>query len=481
MAMFTDQSCAPDQSLIHGGFSAVDAAGVVAGVAGAARGSGGDCPVGGCVDPGSLKISDLKDLVVGLVSERACVEGRYVAALGELTSRIGSQAAAHLLRDLTRMNAPQARSESRLAESLVEHDFTETLDAMRAGRVQMSHARVIAREAPKKHRRSEEDFLELSRLYPSDLIARHPFAYQSQQVDADVAAETAAKDLSPADAELALQRHRRWASLRMGDDGMWHLHAKFDFLTGRQLSGALQAAVRSARRRHERANDRHPNTPDSNDSTPDGDRHASTPGGDAGSGVAAGPTRAQLTADAFADLMLGSDTARRAATSLVIVADYDTVNDRLANPRLDDGTPLSAQQLIDHGTGANVLAAMFNADWSQLALGRTRNANDAQRLILAVRDQGCIGCELTAEHTQAHHIDHYEHDGLTEIPNLASMCPDCHNDLHQHHRRIHTPPNGKPQLQPPLPHNTDPPERSPTSNPATQHQPEPAPHQPAPT
>ena len=89
---------------------------------------------------------------------------------------------------------------------------------------------------------------------------------------------------------------------------------------------------------------------------------------------------------------------------MLIIADYDIANDRLANPRLDDGTPLSAQMLADYAVDANVLPAVFSSDWSQLALGRTRNANDAQRLILAVRDGGCIGCDLTSEHTQAHHI-----------------------------------------------------------------------------
>ena len=60
--------------------------------------------------------------------------------------------------------------------------------------------------------------------------------------------------------------------------------------------------------------------------------------------------------------------------------------------RLDDGTPLSAQMLAEHAVDAKVLPAVFKADWSELALGRSRNASDTQRLVLAVRDGGCIGC-----------------------------------------------------------------------------------------
>ena len=387
------------------------------------------------VDLGALSNSALEDRVVGLVAERARVEGEYLAALGELTSRCGAQSAAWQLREFTRMNSAQARTESRLAESLVEHDLTATLDALTAGEIQTSHAKVIAREAPQKHRRSEDEFLELCRAYPSDTVARNPLAYESLAVYADLEAEAAAAGLGPIDAELALQRFERSGSMRMGDDGMWHLHAKLDFIAGRQVSAAIQAAVRSQRHRN---NDNNFNN-NANDN-------------DDGSGDE--PTRAQLTADAISDLIAGTDKTRRAATNLLIIADYDIANDRLANPRLDDGTPLSARQLAEYAVDANVLAAVFSADWSQLALGRTRNASDAQRLILAARDGGCIGCELTSEHTQAHHIQYFENNGETEVPNLASLCEPCHHGLHQHDTEIETPPDGRPRLLPPEHHHT---------------------------
>ena len=399
------------------------------------------------VDLAALTNSALEDRVVGLVALRARVEGEYLAALGELTSRCGAQSAAWQLREFTRMNSSQARTESRLAESLVEHDLTATLDALTAGEIQASHAKVIAREAPKQHRRSEEDFLELCRTYPSDTVARNPLAYESLAVYADLAAEAAAAGLSPIDAELALQRFERSGSMRMGDDGMWHLHAKLDFITGREVSAAIQAAVRSQRHRNNDNNLRASfgNGNNSNGNAND-DNNGSGSGSDDGGGE---PTRAQLTADAISDLIAGTANTRRAATSLLIIADYDIANDRLANPRLDDGTPLSAQMLADYAVDANVLPAVFSADWSQLALGRTRNANDAQRLILAARDGGCIGCERTSEHTQAHHIQYFENNGLTEIPNLASLCEPCHHGLHQHDTKIETPSDGRPRLLPP--------------------------------
>ena len=54
---------------------------------------------------GELSYRELKDRVMTLAGERARVEGEYLAALGEMTSRVGVQAAAHHLRELTRMNS----------------------------------------------------------------------------------------------------------------------------------------------------------------------------------------------------------------------------------------------------------------------------------------------------------------------------------------------------------------------------------------
>ena len=417
----------------------------------------------GCPELGALSYSELRDRMVELVAERNRIEGEYLAVVGELTSRHGTGAVAYELRDLTRMNSSQARTESRLAHRLAAGGMSATVAALRAGEIHISHAKVIAREAPKAHRRSEASFLGLCRAYPSDTVARHTLAYESQQVYADLAAEAAAKGLGPIDAEHALQRHQRWASMRKGDDGMWNLRAKLDAITGRHLNIAPQAAVRAARHRHDNS------SADTANDTGNGPDEGNDTGSEAT--VRAEPTHAQLTADALCDLVAGTHTARRANTSLLVIADYDTVNDTLANPRLDDGTPLSAQMLAKHATDANVLPAVFKADWSELALGRTRNASDAQRLILAARDGGCIGCEHTTEHTEAHHINHYNNGGPTDIANLASLCRPCHKDLHQHHRKITTPPNGRPRLQPPEPTNTKSSSRHPTESTATARSP----------
>ena len=345
-------------------------------------------------DPAKLSGGELADRVVDLAEARARLDGEYLAALGELAARDGAQGAAHLLREMTRMSAAEARGNARLALDLHENDFGDTLEAMRGGEVNLSHARVIAREAPRKHRRSETEFLELCRAHPADVVAKHPFAYESNEMYADLAAEQAAKSREPADEEYALQRAERKTTLNYGADGMWHLRGRFDFLTGRRINQALVAAIR-ARQQHEGAADH---------------------------------THAQHAADALAALICGET---RADTRLLILADYDHTADTLNNPRLDDGTPLSAELLAQEALDAEVYCGVFNADWTNLALGRSRNASDAQRLILAARDRGCAHCAAHTEHTHAHHPTPHAAGGQTIIANLQLLCGPCHT---HHHR-----------------------------------------------
>ena len=360
----------------------------------------------------SLAHDDLVDRVVELAAERSRAEARFLAAVGELVCRDGARSAAWQLREYTRMNTAQARSETCLAEALADHELADTFDALAAGEIHVSHARLVAREAPKEHQLDESDLLELCEAFPSDMIARRMLDYRRQQMAAEVQAQADSGDIDPADAELAFQQMERRCSLWLGDDGMWHLRADLDYLAGRQVSVQLAAAERAVRQRDESAED----------------------------------TFAQRCADALCDLILGR---QRPGASLVIAADYDLVTGQITNARLDDGTPLSASQLAELAADAKILPAIFNSDWSQLALGRVRSASEAQKIVLAIRDGGCIACATHSERCHAHHIDHHDNGGHTDIANLANLCEPCHTDHHQHHWPIETPPNGKPRRTPP--------------------------------
>ena len=368
------------------------------------------------VDPGGLSDMELLERLKEVGRARERINGVFTEVAGEFVNRNCKEATAWAMREYLRVSSFQARRDAALAGDLVEHGLSDTVAAMSAGEITAGHARVIASAAPKPHRKSESELLALARDYAVDTCGRYTLAYESHQQMADDAAAAAAASNEPGDAEYQAQRAERKASLRPTADGMWELSGRFDYLTGRRINQKLHAMIASLRQ-------------------------------EAGDAARSYPQRA---ADALAELITGEGNHLRPATSLLLIADYDAVAGQLNNPRLDDGTPLPAGLLAELATNAKVLPAIFDATWSNLALGTSRrNASDAQQLVLAARDGGCISCRDHTEATHAHHIRFWSHKGPTDIPNLASLCPRCHDLVHDHNWTVATPPDGHPKLRPP--------------------------------
>jgi hypothetical protein len=69
-----------------------------------------------------------------------------------------------------------------------------------------------------------------------------------------------------------------------------------------------------------------------------------------------------------------------------------------------------------------------------LALGHSeRHATPGQRRVLAARDGGCTfpGCDAPAHWCDAHHIQHWQHGGRTDLNNLALLCRHHHGVTHR--------------------------------------------------
>ena len=385
----------------------------------------GECGCGravcvGSLDVGSVLVGDLLDLMVDLGTARARLEGMLLAVAGEVARRNGWESAAWLMREYNRVPAGQARAEASLAYTLADEGLTETVEALSEGEITLSHARVVARAALKEHTKPEGELLELARAYPSDVVGRHTLAHESGETHAAEAAERQAKEdakygTGPAADELRAQRAARRARMMLGDDGMWHLSASLDYVTGRQVHQIYEAAMRALRNR-------------------------------AGS---AESTYAQRGADVVAELFGGHSDAARQQATLVVLADYDQVSGYLVNPRLDDGTPVPAEVAAQLAVQGRVMPVLFDANWHNIAIGTSRNPNEAQRLLLAARDGGCIGCRVHTEESEAHHIRFWEDGGPTLIPNLALLCHTCHDLVHERDYQVHTPAGGHPKLRPP--------------------------------
>ena len=130
-------------------------------------------------------------------------------------------------------------------------------------------------------------------------------------------------------------------------------------------------------------------------------------------------------------MITGEGPFARSNTTLLVIADYDTVSRELKNLRYDDGLPVPADQIARIAAEAKILPAVFSAERDPLWLGRTqRDASPGQRMVLAARDGGCVNCASPTERCEPHHIVWYSKDGTTDIDNLALLCERCHHLIH---------------------------------------------------
>ncbi len=217
-------------------------------------------------------------------------------------------------------------------------------------------------------------------------------------------------------------RQRRWrrASITEQPDGMFHLFAQLDPLTGNQVRAALVAKADELFRQEE-------------------PKDRATP--------------PQRFADALQQLICSSDgDGVPAGFELIILADYDQVNERICSARLTDGTALTEQETLAVACDAKILPGIFNKHTGNVVLGRSqRKVPKRLRKRLVARDGGCIGCGASEQICQVHHVEHWDHGGETSYDNTCLLCWRCHQvRVHRHGEQIIRHPNGTYTLAPPV-------------------------------
>lgn len=334
-------------------------------------------------DAGDMPVEELDDRIEELGRARSRIEGLLAEALAERARRSSPRAASAVLRERVLESAGKAGGDVKLAVSLAE-SFPATLAALAAGEINASQARVIERVAGKPDYRSEEAILACTKEAPADLLSR--YALRREPVE------------ERSYSKYQQQRQDRRASMTQEPDGSWKLYAHLDYMAGRRVSMAF-AKMAEAFRREEK--------PDSK------------------------ITYLQRNADALVQLITRDGPQRAAPASLLIISEYDSATGELGQPRLDDGQPVPPEVLAGLIDDADVYAAFFDAKGQPLWLGRSqRSASLAQRIVLAARDGGCIGCQAPSERCESHHIKFWLDDGTTDVPNLAQLCPGCHHLIH---------------------------------------------------
>ena len=162
-------------------------------------------------------------------------------------------------------------------------------------------------------------------------------------------------------------------------------------------------------------------------------------------------------ADAISDLIADSTRQESRSNSsggrnstLLLIADYDTVAQQVKNLRLGDTTPLPIGALPRLACDAKVVPAFFDRNGQPLWLGRSRRvASVGQRIALVARDGGCVGCDADPSWCQAHHITPWAEGGPTTLENMCLVCSRCHHRIHDEHWTVRRGKNGKLSLDPP--------------------------------
>ena len=216
------------------------------------------------------------------------------------------------------------------------------------------------------------------------------------------------------------QRRNRRASITEQPDGMFHLFAQFDPLTGAKVRNALLAKAGELFR-NEDAKDR--------------------------------ATAPQRFADALAELVCDNTGAGvPAGAELIVLADYDLLHEQITNARLTDGTRLTEAETLAIACDAKILPGIFNKHTGEPLLGRSqRKIPPRLRKRLIARDGGCIGCGAHHRICQVHHIRNWKHGGKTTLENTCLVCWRCHHvRLHQNGEQVTRHPGGRLTLGPPI-------------------------------
>ncbi|WP_420638370.1 DUF222 domain-containing protein [Candidatus Poriferisocius sp.] len=371
----------------------------------------------GVVDVGGLDDAGL-DARLGLLGRALSrLEGFLAEAVAEKQRRCGSYDTAQAIRKGLRHSGQKAHRVMRDAEQLSE--VPAARDALSQSRITSEHARILG-GAAKAGPLDEELMVKAAETQTPEELRRTVRDHQDE-----LAGDVDGKK------RLQRQQRARMATFCEQDDGMWRLFALFDPVTAQGIRAVLNKKTDMAWHQHtgrERLDARH------------------------------------RRADAIAELLTrtgGGETGDQPQTaSVVIVADYDTVDQQLRRPRLSDGTRLPAEEFRRLACDAEVLTGIFDTDLQCLSLGRQRHPSPQLRATLIARDQGCIGCGKEPEWCVTHHIHHWEHGGPTQPDNLVLVCGDCHHKAHHRNWTVeHHPDTRRPYLRPPWQQPPTPPQR----------------------
>ncbi|WP_419923849.1 HNH endonuclease [Candidatus Poriferisocius sp.] len=357
---------------------------------------------------------DLRLRLIGRSRNR--LDGFLAEVVAEKKRRTTSYDTANTLKSELRQSGQQAQRIMREADQL--EALPTARGALSDSRITTEHARILG-TAAQNGPLDEDKMVAAAERETPEQLRRTVREHQDKLAGDDECSK-----------RLERQRKARTASFTETDDGMWRLFALFDPVTAQRIRAALNHKTDMA-------------------------WHATT-----------GRERLEARhrrADAIAELLTRTSDGegdRPQPTTLLILADYDTIDHQLGNPRLADGAPLPQSEFRKLACDAEILTGIFDADLQCLSLGRQRHPSPQLRAAITARDQGCIGCGTEPEWCVSHHIIEWQHGGPTQQDNLVLLCHPCHHKAHHRNWQVEQhPETHRPYLRPPWQQPPEPPPR----------------------
>ncbi len=349
------------------------------------------------MDPAGMSSAQRRTALVSVGRAEARLAGWKAKLIDAERDEHGEGVAERVLREELQSSGRLAKRDVESSQQLTQ--LPAASKALEAGLIPVDHARLIARAAAEGPI-DEAMLVNAARHEGFDKFAKTVRRNQQEMSDDD------------GQSILDHQRENRTGrAFTSRETGMFVLSGEFDPMTGARLETVL------ATKERELWNAEDPK---------------------------ARRTPQQRMADALAELILEPGKGKAKGTALMVVADYDVVNQELVNARLADGTPIPTAELIRLACDADLLPGVFRAATQEMNLGRKRRtASDAQRAALVYRDKECIGCGASAHRSFAHHVRFWRNGGPTDMPNLVLVCNKCHHNIHDDNWEVTQDPDSK--------------------------------------
>jgi hypothetical protein len=146
----------------------------------------------------------------------------------------------------------------------------------------------------------------------------------------------------------------------------------------------------------------------------------------------------QIRADVFSTMALHAlgceDPAFGTKTVMVVQVDRASIETGVGVAVCHGlSGPISVAALRQLAVDAAVMPAVMGGSSLPLDLGRARRLyTPAQRIAIALRDEGCAKCGAPVNRCDVHHLTFWSDDGQTDIANGLLLCVPCHHRLHDY-------------------------------------------------